>query len=144
MYLCVAVFWQGWVPASGQARTAGKPEDVGPAGPGHAVAVELPPRRRGWVTVDRSAEIAEEGPLRAELEALASQRLPVIVLDLTDLDFINSAALSAIVYGHLKCRHHDGRIRLARPKPAVLQVLQRTRLTTLFPVYDSPNEAMAP
>ena len=91
-----------------------------------------------------SADMTEEEPLRTELEALAKEQLPLVVLDLAELDFIGSAALSAIVYGHLKSRHHQGQIRLACPQPAVLDVVRRTRLTSLFPVFDTLEQAMTP
>ena len=90
------------------------------------------------------SEMAEWGQLRNELEALARERQAIIVLDLTQLEFIGSDGLSAVVHGHLKGRHHQGEIRLACPRPSVLDVIQRTRLTQLFPVYDSVEAAMKP
>ena len=89
-----------------------------------------------------SAGMAEAQDLRGELESLADEEAPVIVLDLQGLDFIGSPGLAAIIFCHLKeCRHH-GQIRLVAPQPAVLEVFERIRLTELFPVYASVEEAM--
>lgn len=89
------------------------------------------------------AGIVEAADLRRQLVALAEKPVPVIVLDLTDLAFIGASGLTAIVCAYLRSRRHGGEIRLAAPQPAVLGVLERTRLTTRLPVYGSVTQALA-
>ena len=114
--------------------------------------LEINVQRQGAHAVVRlcgSAGIGQVGPLRDALYELAAKDVRLIVLDLHDLDFIGSAGLAAIVSGYLQMcgyqqsRHHPGLIRLAAPQPAVLDVIRRTRLTELFPVYDSVEQAIA-
>jgi anti-anti-sigma regulatory factor len=50
--------------------------------------------------------------------------------------------LGAIIAGHLRARRHNGEIRLARPQPAVMQLLETTRLTKLFCVYSGVDDAL--
>ena len=88
------------------------------------------------------AGMVEAEGVRKQLETLADEGAAVIVLDLTDLAFIGSAGLTAIVCAYLKGRRHQGEIRLAAPQPAVLGVLERTRLTALFPVYATVARAV--
>ena len=88
------------------------------------------------------AGMLEAEGVREELETLAEQGAAVIVLDLTDLAFIGSAGLTAIVSAYLRSRRREGEIRLAAPQPAVLGVLERTRLTALLPVYASVDRAL--
>ena len=90
-----------------------------------------------------SAGMGEADTLRAKLEELAETRTPVIILDLTDMDFISSAVLGAIIFGHLKSRHHRGEIRLVNPRPEVRRLLETTRLTKLFPIYVTVEQAIA-
>ena len=90
-----------------------------------------------------SLGMVEAEPLRQQLERLAAEQVPRTVLDLGGLDFIGSAGLAAVVFGHLRNRHHQGVICLAHPRPAVREVLERTRLTCLFPVYESVDQALA-
>ncbi|HAU38097.1 MAG TPA: hypothetical protein DCX07_10335 [Phycisphaerales bacterium] len=94
------------------------------------------------VTVNGSAGMSEAERMRAALERLAADRTPVIVLDLSRMDFICSTGLGAIIAGHLKCRHHAGQIRLVNPQPAVKQLLETTRLTKLFPIYRTVEQAV--
>lgn len=94
------------------------------------------------VTVRGSATMGEADTLRRALEDLADQRVNVIVLDLGEMDFISSLGLEALIAGHLRCRHHAGQVRLVRPTPQVRELLETTRLTRLFSVFDSVGEAL--
>src|ERR1035437_4613397 len=87
------------------------------------------------VRIEGSASIGVADKLRIRLEKLASEQSPLVVLDLTGLDFICSLGLGAIISMHVKSRHHSGQIRLVNPQPAVRQILETTRLTKLFPVF---------
>jgi anti-sigma B factor antagonist len=114
--------------------TPGKPQfrlDVSRTGPAAVV------------TVAGSVSMAAAEPLRETLEELAREQTPVIVVDMTRMDFICSLGLGAIINAHLKCRHHDGRLRLAGATPSVRDLLHTTRLDKLFGVYDSVEDAMA-
>ena len=95
------------------------------------------------MTVSGSVSMAEADRIREKLEELADEKVPVIVLELSRMDFICSVGLGAIIVGHLKCRHHSGRIKLVSPIPSVRELLETTRLTKLFDIYDSVEEALS-
>ncbi len=94
------------------------------------------------MSVVGSVSMAEAENLRQAIESLAAEKTPLVVLDLSDMDFICSLGLGAIISGHLKCRHHHGQIRLVNPTPAVRELLETTRLTKLFGIYESVDEAL--
>ena len=94
------------------------------------------------VKVSGSVTISQAERLRETLEQLAAERVPVMVLDLEAMDFICSLGLGAVISGHLKCRHHRGQIKLVKPVPAVRELLETTRLTKLFGIHDSVQEAL--
>ena len=89
-----------------------------------------------------SAGVDQAQRLQEKLEELAAKRVPLVVLDLGAMDFISSMGLGAIIAGHLRARRHNGEIRLACPQPAVWQLLETTRLTKLFAVFPSVQEAL--
>ncbi len=96
------------------------------------------------VRVVGSVSIQEAALLRDELTAIAAQKVPFIVLDLEQMDFICSSGLGAIILAHVRIHRHDGEIRIVNPQPAVRQVLETTRLTKLFPIFSSLAQATAP
>lgn len=95
------------------------------------------------VAVGGSADMQDSEQLRAALEKLAARQFTAIVLDLSDMDFICSAGLGAIIAAHLKVRHNRGSVRLVNPRPAVRKLLETTRLTKLFAIHDDVDQALA-
>ena len=93
------------------------------------------------VGIHGSAGMDEADTIRIQLEELTAKHVPLIILDLSDMDFISSLGLGAIIAGHLKTRHYEGEIRLVNPQPAVRRLLETTRLTKLFPLYASLDMA---
>ncbi len=96
------------------------------------------------VYVRGSVTIADAETLQSRLEELTNRKIPTIILDLSQMDFICSTGLGAIIVGHLKTRHYSGRVRLVNPVPAVHQLLETTRLTKLLPIYPSIADAAKP
>ena len=92
--------------------------------------------------ISGSVSITEAGPLREKIDELVAEKVPVIVLDVSEMDFICSMGLGAIIAGHLKCRHHCGQIKLVQPTAPVRELLETTRLTKLFGLYDTVDDAL--
>jgi anti-sigma B factor antagonist len=88
-----------------------------------------------------SLDVAEK--MRACLVELAAAQVPLIVLEMSDLDFIESTGIGAIIAAHLKARHHRGLIRLVSPNDPIRQILSITRLTQLFPIYSDVDKALS-
>ncbi len=94
------------------------------------------------VKMSGSIAMSESDKLRQKLEKIVSKKPPIVVLDLQDVDFIGSAGLGAIVEAYLKSRHHQGRFRIVNPAQVVQQVLDTTRLSRLFGIFPSVEEAL--
>ena len=64
-----------------------------------------------------------------------------IVLDLAGVDYIDSAGLGTLVAGAASVRRAGGELKLANLTARVRDLMQITRLSTLFEVYDSLDRA---
>ena len=107
--------------------------------------MEIAVRHEGDAAVVKlvgSAGMEEADELRQRLLAIADQKPRVMVLDMADLDFICSVGLGGMVASCLRCWRHQGVVRLVRPRPAIHEVLTKTKLTALFEVFDSVEEAL--
>jgi anti-anti-sigma factor len=65
-----------------------------------------------------------------------------IVVDLSAVPYINSAALGALVRLVAQANVQEGRVLLAAPTPFVTGVLQTTRLDKFFEVAESVEAAL--
>jgi anti-sigma B factor antagonist len=78
---------------------------------------------------DKMRDVAENGPVR-------------VVLDLCNVDFIDSSGLGAIV-GTMKLLGKDRRFELAGLTPNVDKVFHLTRMDTVFTIHRSAHSAVA-
>lgn len=66
----------------------------------------------------------------------------LIVVETSELDFIESSGLGGIVAGYLRTRMHKGEMRLVSPTPDIRRLLEMTRLVQLFGIYPSVDAAL--
>ena len=66
----------------------------------------------------------------------------ILVIDLSELNFICSLGLGSIVAAYLRARKLGMPTRLVGPRPEVMDVLALTKLDTLMPVYGTVGDAV--
>jgi anti-anti-sigma factor len=81
--------------------------------------------------------------LKAEFLILAQPDVEKLIVDLTDVDYIDSAGLSAFLLARRQQAEHEGDVRLVAASPDVVSLLQLTQLDRAFPIYDTVEEALA-
>jgi anti-sigma B factor antagonist len=72
--------------------------------------------------------------LREQLARLVNDGARQIVVDLADVSFVDSTALSVLVSALKRLRQSDGDLALASPTPSVRRVFEITGLTRLFTI----------
>ena len=77
--------------------------------------------------------------LRQTLCDICPNRFPCWVIDLTDVDSINSAGLTALVKGLSLANEKRCRVAIYNPRPAVKLVFEITRLDELFEVIEGSD-----
>jgi anti-sigma B factor antagonist len=81
--------------------------------------------------------------LRARLISATATPPAFIVLDLSQLTFIDSTGLGVLVGAQRRARETGGEVRLAGAAPGVQRVLEVTGLDTVFGVFPSVDDARA-
>lgn len=99
--------------------------------------------RHAIVRMSGSCTMEVSSQIRHCLVGLAQDRVPLIVVEMRDLDFIDSNGLGGMVAGHLRARHHHGTICVASPSAAVRELLELTRLSQIFPSFPDVDSALA-
>jgi anti-sigma B factor antagonist len=98
----------------------------------------------GIVVVDCAGRLVfgeETAVLREKVKSLISQDSR-IVLNLADVTYIDSGGLGTLVALYTTARNAGGSIKLARLTKRVGDLLQVTKLLTVFEVYDSEEKAV--
>jgi len=83
-----------------------------------------------------------EDPFREHVEALIARGCVKLVMDLTHVTYIDSAGLGMLVAKYVSARRRGGDIRLCHLTPRSTHVMDITRLSCVFRVFDSEDEAV--
>jgi anti-sigma B factor antagonist len=110
------------------------------------VSAKLSPRQVGDVTVvDVSGRITlGEGSsnLRDGIRAMVAKGNKKILLNLADVSYIDSSGIGELVAGFTSVANAGGQLKLMNLTKRVKDLLQITKLYTVFDVFDSENTAV--
>ena len=87
-------------------------------------------------------DVATAPQLRERLLGLAGRDRVVVIVDLTDVSFVDSTALGVLVSGAKRLRKGGGDLRLVVTEPHIAKVLAITGLTEVFQIYATAGEAV--
>jgi anti-sigma B factor antagonist len=94
--------------------------------------------------------LACEGRMDAQVSGLLKERIKELldkgatelVLDLKGLEFLDSSGLGALVSCLRRIREKKGEIRLAGLRPEVRSIFDITRVSRLFPIFETVEDAL--
>jgi anti-anti-sigma factor len=95
------------------------------------------------VRLEGEARVMEVARLQMPFMRLVVRRVPLVVLDLTDLAFLSSLAIGALVGLRRDLGRFGGRVRIAGARAAVAEALEATNLFALFESCATVEEALA-
>jgi anti-sigma B factor antagonist len=81
--------------------------------------------------------------LNEQLHKLIDDKKNRVVVDLDEVKFINSSGLGMLIGGLTTLRNNGGELKLARASKKIEELLKMTKLTTVFDIHKSVNEAVA-
>jgi len=96
------------------------------------------------VALDGRIVLGEESnALREKVKSLIAEGKKKIVLNMDNITFIDSAGLGTLVAAHHSVKSQGASLRLCHLGSKFQEVLQITKLLTVFDVYNSEAEAVA-
>ena len=75
--------------------------------------------------------------LRALLQTQLKKHVPILLLDFSEVGYIDSSGLATLVEYYQQSRSHGGRIALAALNPRVRSIFDLVRLNEIFPIFDT-------
>ena len=125
---------------------------IWPAGPGSGslpqVELRVSSRSQGdrtVMSVSGEIDLYTAPRLHGELVTALAGGGPVrLVVDMSGVEFCDSTGMNVLLAAHRRAREHGGDLELARPRPAIMKILQVTGLETVFTVVDDPATVTGP
>ncbi len=81
--------------------------------------------------------------LNDQLHKLIDDNKKKVVVDLEEVKFINSSGLGMLIGGLTTLRNSGVELKLARASKKIEDLLKMTKLTTVFDVHKTVNDAVA-
>jgi len=75
--------------------------------------------------------------------ALRAETAPVVIVDLKDVPYIDSAGLGTLVNGYVSCQKHGRKLVLAAVADRIVNLFKITRVDQLFEIHPSVADAEA-
>ena len=95
------------------------------------------------LTVSGEVDLHASPKLREELQACVSEKTPVLLVDFTGVDYIDSSGLATFIEYLRDASAHKGKIALFGLKKKVRTIFDLVRLNELFTITDSADAAVA-
>ena len=80
--------------------------------------------------------------LHDKLHEYIEQNKRQVVIDLAEVDWMNSTGLGILIAGYTTLRNNQGELKLANVTDKIQSLLTITKLVTVFEAYDSVDEAI--
>lgn len=108
------------------------------------MTVEVRVERDGEVsviTVSGDVDLYSSPDMRKAITAQAKKKVPVIVINLQDVDYMDSSGVATLVEGLQLAGRYNGSFRIAGLKESVREVFELSRLDKVFSIYEDLGEA---
>jgi anti-sigma B factor antagonist len=84
----------------------------------------------------------ESSEFRQKVAQLVSTNHKSIILDMKDVDFIDSTGLGTLVVAHTQLQKAGGSVKLLKLSKRNMQLLVLTKLSTVFEMFDDEQSAI--
>jgi anti-sigma B factor antagonist len=106
------------------------------------VSVVDDPGGKVVVTVRGNLDVDSATVLTTALDQVLERPAPMVVIDLSGVEFCDSTGLSAFVVGHNRAASSGGWLRLAAPSEFLANLLDTVGLSKRLAVYPTVPEAL--
>ena len=90
----------------------------------------------------RLTEGTDTQALSTKLNEMIDDGMTKLIFDLNKVHWIDSSGLGLLIRGYTRMQKNGGELKLARVTRSVNSLLQMTKLTTVFSIYDSIDDAV--
>ncbi len=92
--------------------------------------------------LDGEVDVYTAPKLKSRLIDLVDQSKFKIIVNLENIDFMDSSGLGVLVGGLKRVRSHDGAIALVCTQENILKIFRITGLVKVFPIFETESQAL--
>jgi anti-sigma B factor antagonist len=132
--------------ASSQGEAQHRPADISRLAPVQS-HFRLEVRNQGQtmvIALSGELDLASSPALQEELDRVATSDAQLLIIDLRDLDFMDSTGLSVLVRAHQRIEEQGRQLAMVKGPQQVQRLLSLTGVAERLKLVDSPEELLSP
>ncbi|OHD65393.1 MAG: hypothetical protein A2176_15680 [Spirochaetes bacterium RBG_13_51_14] len=94
------------------------------------------------IRVSGEVDLYNVGKLKKALFNITDGTHRSVIVDMRDVNYMDSSGIGTLVAGHKKMRAHNGKLALLNPHEDVLNILRLATLDKFFKIYWSEYEIL--
>lgn len=94
-------------------------------------------------TLAGDMDLHEGDRLADQLQALLAPGTPYLIIELSQLEFIGSTGIAALVTAHHAAREYGGSVQVVAPQEQIAQLFRLARIDEFIPIRKDRAEALA-
>lgn len=95
------------------------------------------------ITLSGEVDLYSSRDARKTILEMANKKLPNIIVDLSQVPYMDSSGLASLVEGLQRVESYKGRFILSGLQPMVNKVFELSRLNTVFTIYEDLDTALS-
>jgi len=95
------------------------------------------------IRLEGEVDVYTAPQLKQQMINLLESGARTMVVDLSDVEYLDSTALGVLIGGLKRMREMDGNMVLVCPSPRIRRVFEITGLDKIFEIFNSETEAQA-
>jgi anti-sigma B factor antagonist len=96
------------------------------------------------IAVSGELDLASSPALQEELDRVAASDAQLLIIDLRDLDFMDSTGLSVLVRAHQRIEEQGRQLAMVKGPQQVQRLLSLTGVAERLKLVDTPEELLSP
>jgi anti-sigma B factor antagonist len=94
------------------------------------------------IQVGGEVDLYNVSELKRALFSITDGRYRSVIVDMKNINYMDSSGIGAMVAGQKKMRAHNGKFALMSPTEDVLNILKLATLDKFFRIYESEDEIL--
>lgn len=94
------------------------------------------------ISVSGDVDLYSSPEVRKAITRQCKKKVPVIVINLAEVDYMDSSGVATLVEGLQLTGKYKGNFRIAGLQPAVREVFELARLDRVFPIFENNEQAI--
>ena len=94
------------------------------------------------ISVSGDVDLYSSTEVRKEITRQSKKKVPLIVVNLAEVDYMDSSGVATLVEGLQLTGKYKGEFRIACLQPSVREVFELARLDHVFSIFDTEEQAV--